>query len=105
MALELKSALKAIVIAAATLLASPSAHADGRDHDAARKAVEAGEIRPLAEIMEGLRGQLPGEVVGVKLEKEKGLWVYELRTLDGRGRLFEVYVDGRSGAIVRTKEK
>jgi uncharacterized membrane protein YkoI len=44
-------------------------------------------------------------VVGVKLEQEQGAWVYEFRVVDAKGRLFEVYVDARSGGIERTKEK
>jgi uncharacterized membrane protein YkoI len=101
----LNPTVRAIAVAAAALLMSAAADAGARDHDAARQAVEAGEIRPLEEIVERLRGRIPGEVVGVKLEKEKGRWLYEFRTIDDRGRLFDVYVDGRSGTIVRVKEK
>ncbi len=52
-----------------------------------------------------MRGKLPGEVVGVEIESKKGHWIYEFRVLDRKGRLFEVYVDARSGEIDQTKEK
>jgi uncharacterized membrane protein YkoI len=44
-------------------------------------------------------------VLGVEAERRKGQWVYEFRVVDGNGRLYEVYVDGKSGAIDRIKEK
>lgn len=75
------------------------------DHDAARGAVERGEIRPLAEILAVVRGRLPGEVVGVEIERKRGRWLYEFRVVDPNGRIYEVYVDGNSGAVERVKEK
>ena len=92
-------------IASAAVLSIAAALAESHDQDAARQAVESGEIRPLADILAAVRAKLPGEVVGVEIESEKGHWIYEFRVLDGRGRLFEVYVDPRSGAINQTKEK
>lgn len=74
-------------------------------HDDARRAVEAGEIRPLAEILNIVRDKLPGEIVRVKLERKNDRWLYEFRVVDAKGRLFEVYVDARSGVIERIKEK
>lgn len=79
-------------------------HDDGR-RDEIRRAVEAGEIRSLAEILASVREQLPGELAGVEIEREYGRWLYEFRVVDGTGRLFEVYVDARSGKIERVKEK
>ncbi|RTL74106.1 MAG: peptidase, partial [Bradyrhizobiaceae bacterium] len=76
-----------------------------RDHDDARRAVEAGEIRPLADILDVVKGKLPGDVVGVKLEREAGVWMYEFRVVDDKGRLLEIHVDARSGEVERTKEK
>ena len=92
-------------LAAAVLAAGGGAPAGARDHDEARRAVEAGEIRPLAEILSAVRDKLPGQVVGVKLEHEHSRWMYEFRVIDAKGRLFEVYVDARGGGIERTKEK
>ncbi|MDE2376743.1 PepSY domain-containing protein [Bradyrhizobium sp.] len=93
------------LILAAALLAAGGAPSLARDQDDARRAVEAGEIRPLAEILTMVRQKLPGEIVGVKLEREAGAWTYELRVVDGKGRLFEIHVDARSGAVERTREK
>lgn len=99
----------AILLAAALLVGGwhPAAASDDDDkrHDAVRRAVEAGEIRSLSDIVADVRGQLPGEIVGVEVERENGRWLYEFRVIDGKGRLFEVYIDARSGAIERVKEK
>ncbi|WP_338693291.1 PepSY domain-containing protein [Bradyrhizobium sp. 26S5] len=90
---------------AAALLIAGGAPALARDHDDARRAVEAGEIRPLADILNTVKGKLPGEVVGVKLEREAGAWLYEFRVVDEKGRLFEIHIDARSGEVERAKEK
>ncbi|UVO26994.1 PepSY domain-containing protein [Bradyrhizobium arachidis] len=96
--------LRALILAAVIVVAGSCA-AFARDHDDARRAVEAGEIRALAEILKVVKGKLPGDVVGVKLEREAGAWMYELRIIDEKGRLFEIHVDARSGEVARTREK
>ena len=103
MDVHLKSML--LGITSAVVLSIAAALAESHDQDAARQAVESGEILPLADILAAVRGKLPGEVVGVEIESEKGHWIYEFRVLNGNGGLFEVYVDARTGAINLTKEK
>ena len=98
-----------MVLAAAALVAA-APMADARDQDEARRdevrrAVESGEIHSLADILNTLRGKLPGEVAGVEIERKGDRWRYEFRVVDSQGRLFEVYVDARSGEIERIKEK
>lgn len=105
MGLRLCRILRAVALGAAVLAACGVAPASARDHDEARAAVEAGEIRPLAEILAIVRDKLPGEVARVKLERKDGRWLYEFRVVGSKGRLFEVYVDARSGDIERIKEK
>ena len=103
------SGFLALPLLAGALLASPPA-AVARDHDEhrrdeVRRAVEAGEIKSLAEILKAVRGKLPGEVAGVEIEREHGRWLYEFRIIDSKGRLYEVYIDARSGRIEKIKEK
>jgi uncharacterized membrane protein YkoI len=100
----------AMMLAAAALSANIAIPAIARDRDEqrrddVRRAVEAGEIRSLADILDAIRSRLPGEVAGVEIERKDGRWSYEFRVIDGRGRVFEVYVDPRSGEIERVKEK
>jgi uncharacterized membrane protein YkoI len=93
------------VAAATAITVAGAAMADPDDHERAHRAVERGEMKSLADILAIVRDKLPGEVAGVEIEQEDGHWVYEFRVVDSKGRLFDVYVDARSGAIERTKEK
>ncbi|MET4449158.1 hypothetical protein ABIB75_007470 [Bradyrhizobium sp. GM2.2] len=95
--------IRSVVLAAAVLVGVGGGPTFARDHDDARRAVEAGEIRPLAEILNVVKGKLPGEVVGVKPEREAGAWLYEFRVVDVKGRVFEIHVDAKSGELERTK--
>jgi len=100
---KIRSGLLVIALTATTAV-TPAA-AEPHDQDKVRQAVANGEIRPLADILGAVRGKLPGEVTGVEIERKGGRWLYEFRTFDRAGRLFEVYVDAQSGKIERVKEK
>jgi uncharacterized membrane protein YkoI len=106
MSISRRHALCGILLGAAAL-ASGAAFADKReqDLDAIRIAVEKGEIRPLAEIVAGIRNKLPGDIVGTEVERKDGRWIYEFRVVDSKGRLYEAYVDAKSGDLDRIKEK
>jgi uncharacterized membrane protein YkoI len=93
-----------LAVAVGIALCADVAPADS-DHEAARGAVQRGEIRPLADILASVRGKLPGEIAGVEIERKAGRWVYEFRVVGTAGRLFEVYVDARTGEVARIKEK
>jgi len=70
------------------------------DHDAARAAVERGEVRPLAWILNELGDRPGGEVVEVEFEEEDGRYVYEFEVITPAGRLEEVVVDAASGRLL-----
>jgi uncharacterized membrane protein YkoI len=94
-----------LLLAAAVSACALPAQADGRrDHDRARAALEAGQILPLATVLERVRSSHPGEVLEVELEHEDGLWVYELKLLRRGGALLRLHVDARSGAVVKRRE-
>jgi uncharacterized membrane protein YkoI len=77
---------------------------DDHAYDHARRAVDRGEARPIAELLEQLENQVPGEVVGVEFEREHGRWVYEFKIIDSEGRLLEVYVDAQTGTVLSMEE-
>jgi uncharacterized membrane protein YkoI len=99
-----------VVLALAT---ATRAIASDREHDeperdereSVRAAVERGELKSLAEVLQSVRPKLPGEVLGIEIEREQGLWIYEFRIVDDKGRLFDVYVDAATAKILKTKEK
>lgn len=80
------------------------AHRHGHDHDLARAALERGEILPLAKILERVGGQVPGEILELELEREDGVWVYELKVIAPDGRLLEVLVDAAQGQLLDEQE-
>ena len=75
------------------------------EREAVRAAVERGELKSLFEVLQSVRPKLPGEVLGIEIEREHGLWIYEFRVVDDKGRLFDVYVDAATAQILKTKEK
>ncbi|MBN9318260.1 MAG: hypothetical protein BGN86_04955 [Caulobacterales bacterium 68-7] len=82
-------------------LASPAA-ADGRaDQQAARRALERKEILPLPRILTTVSQRVPGDILKVELERRGERFVYEVRVLGRDGRVIEVDVDARSGAVLR----
>jgi uncharacterized membrane protein YkoI len=102
---------RTLVIALALMFAGPGiAHADDRedddddDHDRARRALEEGRVRPLAEILARVRDQLGGEVVGVELDRQDGRYVYEFKVITSAGRLREVYVDALTAELLKSED-
>jgi uncharacterized membrane protein YkoI len=105
--MHLNSITMAIVLPLALAVFAPEARADDhhRDHEMARQAVERGEIKPLAEILQTVRDKFPGEVTSVKIEREGKRLIYELRIVGTQGRLLKLHVDAATGAIDRAREK
>lgn len=96
-----------IAIAAALAMSVATlALADGSlDHERARAAMLAGEIQPLAEILQRVHPQLEGEMIAVELEREHGRWTYEFKLLQPDGRIVEWYVDARDATVLQRKTK
>ncbi len=77
---------------------------DRHDHDRARWAREQGHARPLAEILDQVRDQLGGEVVGVEFDRDGSRYVYEFKVITSAGRLREVYVDAMTAEIMKSED-
>jgi uncharacterized membrane protein YkoI len=98
-----------LLAAAALLTAGGAAYADddGKgdgdedDHDRARRALEEGQARPLAEILAIVEDELGGRIVGVELERRRGRYIYEFRVITPSGELREIYVDAMSAEILK----
>lgn len=72
-------------------------------HDRAHRARARGEIRPLEDILPAVRARYPGELAEIELEREHGVWVYEIKVIDPAGRLLEIEVDARTGGIIEVE--
>lgn len=79
--------------------------AQGRlaDHERAEAAVARGAILPLADVLQSLARQHPGEVIEVELDEEDGVLVYDLDMVTPDGRLIEVEVDAVTGIVLEVE--
>ncbi|MCC6534595.1 MAG: PepSY domain-containing protein [Burkholderiales bacterium] len=95
--------------AAAALLAgiaaAPAQASEARDHDRARRALEAGEILPLRTILDRVEREMPGQVIEVELERDSGRWFYEIKVLRAGGSLVKLKVDARDGTVLGAKQR
>jgi uncharacterized membrane protein YkoI len=74
---------------------------DDGDHDRARDLYERGEIRGLADILDIVRAQAPGDIVAVDLVRKGNKWVYRLQIVAADGRRKIIDVDAGAGVIMR----
>jgi uncharacterized membrane protein YkoI len=90
----------AMMLAAIT---SAPAWAADNDHERARAALEAGQIRPLADILADVERRYLGRVIETELDHEDGRWVYELKLLPSTGQIYKLEMDASSGTVLRSK--
>jgi uncharacterized membrane protein YkoI len=72
-----------------------------RDQDCALNALNSGEIRPLPEVLAIARDKLPGEVVKIELERDDGIWVYEIKVLIPSGKRRKIEINARTLAVIK----
>ncbi len=100
----------------ALLLLMPGAHAGGererdrerdheRDHERARAAVQAGQVLPLATLLQQLQRSHPGQVLEVELERDDGRWIYEIKLLQGGGQLLKLELDAATGQVLKARSR
>ncbi|MEJ2228129.1 MAG: PepSY domain-containing protein [Alphaproteobacteria bacterium] len=77
---------------------------DDHDHDRALNAVRRGEVMPLEQVMAIVSANFKGDVVHTRLERENGVWVYELKILARNGRMREVYINAKSGKPMNVED-
>ncbi|MCV2216416.1 PepSY domain-containing protein [Thauera sp. Sel9] len=81
------------------LLAAPIAAAV--EQDMVRRAVEAGQLMPLKDILGRVQGRYPGKVLDVELDRDpSGRRIYEIKILQENGRRKEVHVDAVTGLVL-----
>lgn len=96
------------LVCAVWLLACPAVGqaGEGYDHDRARQALEAGEILPLARVLERVEQRYPGQVIDVELERDhEARWIYEVKVLQRGGSLIKLKVDARDGTVLDSRAR
>ena len=98
----------AVLCALVLTLGSGLTHADS-DHDRARQALQAGEVLPLATILERVEREHAGKVLDVELDRDNddGLvrWVYKVKVLTTGGMRIKLQIDAKSGDLISRKRK
>lgn len=74
------------------------------DHTAVREALQRGEVLPLMKILALANKEVPGDVIEVELEDESETLVYEIKILTSTGRVREVKINARTGAVVSIED-
>lgn len=81
------------------LLGSLPASADD-DWRKLHEEVQAGRIKPLGEILDGLLQDWKGQVIDVEFEEEDGRRLYEIELLGSEGQVVEFEVDAVTGELI-----
>ena len=74
-----------------------------RDHDDVWSARRDETILALPQVLAMVGSKIDGEIIETEFEVEHGRPVYEFKYVDGKGRVRELYVDARTGAILQDK--
>jgi uncharacterized membrane protein YkoI len=85
-------------------LADEGKHRKPHDHTAVREALQRGEVLPLVKILAIANKEVPGDVIEVELEDEGEALVYEIKILTSTGRVREVKIDARTGAVLNIED-
>lgn len=75
----------ALVISVSVVLPITGFASDRDDHERARRALEAGEVLPLRTVLERVERDYPGQVIEVELERDDGMWFYEVKLIRSGG--------------------
>ncbi len=103
---DMRLRLLVLLCALAPLVLAAPAQAtaqERRDHERARAALEAGQIRPLSDLLSEVERRFRGRVIEADLERDDTQWLYELKILPPNGRIFIVELDASTGALVRSR--
>lgn len=65
-------------------------------NDLVRNLVAAHEVQPLKSVLDVARKASAGDVVSIKLRRQKNRWIYHVRLLKPDGRRAELDIDGKS---------
>ena len=95
--MQWKTVLSMII---ALAISSISNTAWAKDSERARELLSKGEILSLSEILARVSNQVPGKILEIKLEEEKGEVVYEIEFLGEDGVVMEMYLDAKTAKIL-----
>jgi uncharacterized membrane protein YkoI len=74
------------------------------EHNVVREALQRGEVLPLIKILAIAVQHVPGDIIEVELEDEKNALIYEIKVLTETGRVREIEIDARTGAVLKIED-
>jgi hypothetical protein len=95
-----RPALERVAPTSSAFFPAPIAPGGGDDAEQARELVKHGIIHPLREILQEVRRDAPGDVVGVDLSRQGSRWIYDLKVLTPAGKRVDIAVDAGTMAIL-----
>ena len=96
----MKTTLIYLALAAGTI-SQVAAASEAVSQAEIRELVRQGEILPLETILERFPEAEYGKLLDLEVERERGRLVYEFEFLRADGRVLEVEVDARNGAVLQ----
>ena len=96
--------LGALVVGATSGLAADGKKDKKNEHNVVREALQRGEVLPLVKILAIASQHVPGDVIEVELEEEKIGLIYEIKILTDTGRVREIKIDARTGAVLKIED-
>ncbi len=106
----MKSRTSALIVLLGALVAGATTGvaADDKDkkneHNLVREALQRGAVLPLVKILAIAGQHVPGDVIEVELEDEKSVLIYEIKILTDTGRVREIKIDARTGAVLKIED-
>ncbi|WP_353109124.1 PepSY domain-containing protein [Salinisphaera dokdonensis] len=78
---------------------------DAADARAARRALDAGEIRPFGQLLAQVERDCRGRFVEMELEEDDGRWIYEIKMLGPQGDVAELEYDAADLRLLEAEGK
>ncbi|MBB4631026.1 PepSY domain-containing protein [Sphingosinicella soli] len=98
--LTLLAATGALALASGAPAKDKKAQHKAAEATSIRAAVERGDILSLPQILALAQARVPGDVLKIELEQDDGVLSYEVKILTRKGRVREVELDARTGALI-----
>lgn len=76
----------------------------GESHDDARRLSQAGDIRPLEQIVELAQRVHPGRTLEAELEHKAGHYIYEIKIADRQGMVWTMKYDASTGELLKDRK-
>lgn len=75
------------------------------DHRRALRALERGDVLPLATLIRVVEDRFDARIIEVELEEDEGRYIYEFELITPAGSILEVEVEARTGMVLEVEEE